>query len=242
MVSSEPEGEPEIRGQALRTLLEAIRQYDERLGKLARRRDPRILDALVQAARVDETTLLDMDRLVAEVEKMHAWLKERYPESLAQLRSFRKDDPEHHAKKLVFRTEVNGSPKETVLDHAFLSSPEYAELLQLRRAFEPLGGAPWTVKVEDGEKIALRVQDILSAVLADASRGLAIQRFKGLGEMNAEQLWETTMNPDSRTLLQVRVEDAVEADEIFSLLMGEAVEPRREFIEKNALDVQNLDI
>ena len=235
------EGE-EIRGPALRSLLEAIRQYEERLNKLARRRDPRILDALVQAARVDETTLLDMDALVAEVEKMHLWLKERSPEVLAQLRSFRKDDPEHHAKKLVFRTEVNGSPKETVLDHAFLASPEYAELVQLRRAFGQLGPAPWTVKLEEGEKTALRVQDILAAVLADASRGLAIQRFKGLGEMNPEQLWETTMNPDSRTLLQVRVEDAVEADEIFSLLMGEAVEPRREFIEKNALDVQNLDI
>jgi DNA gyrase subunit B len=235
------EGE-EIRGPALRTLLEAIRQYQERLAKLARRRDPRILDALVQAARVDETTLLDMDTLVAEVEKMHLWLKERAPEVLAQLRSFRKDDPEHHAKKLVFRTEVNGSPKETVLDHAFLASPEYAELVQLRRSFGQLGPSPWTVRLEEGEKIALRVQDVLAAVLADASRGLAIQRFKGLGEMNPEQLWETTMNPDSRTLLQVRVEDAVEADEIFSLLMGEAVEPRREFIEKNALDVQNLDI
>jgi DNA gyrase subunit B len=235
------EGE-EIRGPALRTLLEAIRQYQERLNKLARRRDPRILDSLVQAARVDETTLLDMDALVVEVEKMHLWLKERSPEVLAQLRSFRKDDPEHHAKKLVFRTEVNGSPKETVLDHAFLASPEYAELVQLRRAFGQLGPSPWTVKLEEGEKIALRVQDVLAAVLADASRGLSIQRFKGLGEMNPEQLWETTMNPDSRTLLQVRVEDAVEADEIFSLLMGEAVEPRREFIEKNALDVQNLDI
>ncbi len=242
VVPSEPDGIPEIRGNDLRGLLEAIRQYEERLGKLARRRDPRILDALVQAARVDEHTLLDMDRLVAEVEKMHTWLKDRYPEVLAQLKSFRKDDPEHQAKKLVFRTEVNGSPKETVLDHAFLSSPEYAELLHLRRSFDMLGPAPWTVKLEEGERMALRVQDVLAAVLADASRGLSIQRFKGLGEMNPEQLWETTMNPDSRTLLQVRVEDAVESDEIFSLLMGEAVEPRREFIEKNALDVQNLDI
>jgi len=242
VVASEQDGEAEIRGNELRSLLEAIRVYEERLGKLARRRDPRILDALVQAARVDETTLLDMDRLNAEVEKVHAWLRERYPEVLVQLKAFRKDDPEHQAKKLVFRTEVNGSPKETVLDHAFLSSPEYGELLDLRRTFDTLGSAPWTVKLEEGERVALRVQDILAAVLADASRGLAIQRFKGLGEMNPEQLWETTMNPDSRTLLQVRVEDAVESDEIFSLLMGEAVEPRREFIEKNALDVQNLDI
>ena len=240
--SDTPPAAPEIRGNELRSLLEAIRQYEERLAKLARRRDPRILDALVQAGRVDETTLLDMDRLNSEVEKVHGWIRERYPEVLAQLKAFRKDDPEHQAKKLVFRTEVNGSPKETVLDHAFLSSPEYAELLNLRRTFETLGPAPWTVRLEEGERVALRVQDILAAVLADASRGLTIQRFKGLGEMNPEQLWETTMNPDSRTLLQVRVEDAVESDEIFSLLMGEAVEPRREFIEKNALDVQNLDI
>ena len=242
VVSSETDGDARIQGTELRRLLEAIGQYEERLKKLARRRDPRILDALVQAARVDETTLLDMDRLNSEVEKVHGWLRERYPEVLAQLKAFRKDDPEHQAKKLVFRTEVNGSPKETVLDHAFLSSPEYGELLELRRTFDTLGPAPWTVTLEEGEKVALRVQDILAAVLADASRGLAIQRFKGLGEMNPEQLWETTMNPDSRTLLQVRVEDAVESDEIFSLLMGEAVEPRREFIEKNALDVQNLDI
>ena len=88
---------------------------------------------------MDETTLLDMDRLNAEVERMHGWLRERYPEVLAQLKVFRKDDPEHQAKKLVFRTEVNGSPKETVLDHAFLSSPEYAELLDLRRTFDALG-------------------------------------------------------------------------------------------------------
>jgi DNA gyrase subunit B len=82
----------------------------------------------------------------------------------------------------------------------------------------------------------------LQKVLAAAKKDLSIQRYKGLGEMNPEQLWETTMNPEKRTLLQVRIDDAVETDDIFSILMGDAVEPRRKFIEDNALDVRNLDI
>jgi len=232
----------ELKGPALRALLDRVAQYQERLAKLSRRRDPRVLDALVQAARVDSSTLLDMDLLAHQVEAMHAWMRERTPDVLAHLKTFRKDDPEHQAKKLVFRTEMNGSPRETVVDHAFLSSPEYAELVSLREAFAQAGPPPYRVRFEESETLVKSVQEVLAAVRADASRGLSIQRFKGLGEMNPEQLWETTMNPDTRTLLQVRVEDKVESDEIFALLMGEAVEPRREFIEKNALDVQNLDI
>jgi len=128
------------------------------------------------------------------------------------------------------------------LDWNLASYVEFQKAVELYKALEDRLAAPFVVG-ENGssERIETR-EELLERVLAAAKKDLVIQRYKGLGEMNPEQLWETTMNPEKRTLLQVKVDDAVETDQIFTVLMGDAVEPRRRFIEDNALDVKNLDV
>jgi DNA gyrase subunit B len=129
-----------------------------------------------------------------------------------------------------------------VADEALLASPEFKELVHLHPGLEPLGQPPYRIEGGDGGAEAGSLRELIERIMAEVKKGITIQRYKGLGEMNPEQLWETTMNPESRTLLQVKIEDAVQADEIFTVLMGEAVEPRRDFIASHAHDVRNLDI
>jgi DNA gyrase subunit B len=129
-----------------------------------------------------------------------------------------------------------------IVDWNFASYVEFQQAVDLYKSLEDDLAAPF-ISGENGnsEEVPTR-EALLEKVLAAAKKDLSIQRYKGLGEMNPEQLWETTMNPDKRTLLEVRIDDAVETDEIFTVLMGDAVEPRRKFIEDNALDVRNLDV
>ena len=148
-------------------------------------------------------------------------------------------DDEHGLSEIQTTTAAGNS---VTIDWNFASFVEFQKALALYTLLEDQLAPPFTVG-ENGTKqeIATR-EELLERVLAAAKKDLTIQRYKGLGEMNPEQLWETTMNPDKRTLLQVQINDAVETDEIFTVLMGDAVEPRRKFIEDNALDVRNLDV
>jgi DNA gyrase subunit B len=124
-----------------------------------------------------------------------------------------------------------------------LRSPDYQALYELHEKIPPLHKGPCLVTDASGKEVSARTLDeLVKAVFEFAKEGASTQRYKGLGEMNPEQLWETTMNPETRTLLKVTMEDAVGADEMFTVLMGDAVEPRREFIEKYALDAVNIDI
>jgi DNA gyrase subunit B len=128
------------------------------------------------------------------------------------------------------------------IDWNFASYVEFQQAVELFKSLEEKLSGPF-LSGQNGatEEVPTR-EALLDKVLTAAKKDLTIQRYKGLGEMNPEQLWETTMNPDKRTLLEVRIDDAVETDSIFTVLMGDAVEPRRKFIEDNALDVRNLDV
>jgi DNA gyrase subunit B len=136
----------------------------------------------------------------------------------------------------------HGIPEVQELSIRFFESPEYAQLADLGQSLVGLIGEGACVTRGSERREVQSFRQAMDWLMDEARKGQSIQRYKGLGEMNPEQLWETTVNPQSRRLMQVRIEDAVAADEIFTTLMGDQVEPRRDFIERNALAVENLDV
>lgn len=149
---------------------------------------------------------------------------------------------EDGALRLEISSERGAQRFHTVLDEHFLLSGRFKSARDLAKRLAAVGELPWRIVLE-GQNVEIRRFHELATTIASSCRGkVVVQRYKGLGEMNPEQLWTTTMDPTSRTLLRVRIDDLVEADQIFSVLMGDSVEPRREFIQTNAVNVTNLDI
>jgi DNA gyrase subunit B len=237
------EGSEPVQGARLKELLEKVLAYRRLLGKIDKRRDARVVDAALAGSTLEQQTLRDPERLEQVRAALETDLKAAVPNETLSVTIA--DDAEHGAQKLVVKLGHNGATRETHLDHVFVTSPDWAELAKLRQDFSAFGRAPFTLAARDGaaaEQQARSPLELVDLVKRAASKGLEIQRYKGLGEMNPEQLWSTTMDPARRTLLEVHADDVAEAETMFTTLMGDAVEPRREFIEKHALDATNLDI
>jgi DNA gyrase subunit B len=230
------EGGPVVEGDALKKLCGQVLRYQSIIDKMDKHRDGRLIDSLLKAANIDVASL--KEGLSEGLEAAEEYLGRFYPTALPLVFES-EEDLEYQSKRWVFTTQFKGSPKESPLDVPFLEGPDFQELRTLASTF---GKGPFTLTSGETTRTVPRIEDAVDAILTGARKGISFQRYKGLGEMNPDQLWETTMNPDNRTLLSVHIDDAVAADAIFTVLMGDQVEPRREFIERNALDVRNLDI
>ena len=138
--------------------------------------------------------------------------------------------------------ESNNGEQISSVNWEFISSPEFKQLIGISKVYRELSKGSYMEKEGGKRRVVKDPQELLNELIENAKKGMTIQRYKGLGEMNPDQLWNTTMDPEKRTLLKVKVEDVVDADDIFNILMGDKVEPRREFIQNNALEVTDLDI
>jgi DNA gyrase subunit B len=235
-------GSSSVSGEGLKALLDKVLQYRRLLGRVDKRRDARVVDAVLDGTKLDAAGLRDETQAKTGQAALQAALAKSSPNESLTVEAVA--DAEHGAQKLVVRLGFNGAIRETTIDHAFMSGADFAELVRLRGEFSTLGRAPYELVPREGADVldAVSPIELVDIVKKTASKGLEIQRYKGLGEMNPEQLWETTMDPARRTLLEVHADDVAEAELMFTTLMGDAVEPRRDFIEKNALDATNLDI
>jgi DNA gyrase subunit B len=229
---------------ALRELLGHASAAKKLLELMALRQiDDRIVRAAIVSGVPSEEDLGDADRLAGEVaERLQAELSRIDPEA-DPLQWRTEPDSEHGANRLIAATRRAGIALYTTFDTPFVRSPDFQRLRALQAEIVEIGGPPYSLTVGEGEpESPAGAVALLDRILDAGRKGISVQRYKGLGEMNPDQLADTTMNPDNRTLLQVRIEDAVEADDVFTTLMGDEVEPRRAFIEENALNVENLDV
>jgi DNA gyrase subunit B len=245
-------GEQNVAGDELERMVRRIIEFRSVMHRLVRRlgvaTDQRIVEAFVKGTTVDRADLDDVDRLEAASEQARAWLKHHHP-SMLSVKTFveaapEADKPEQNGRyRIRVSSRTSGVEKVSLINARMVQG---ADFTLLRRRIDEiqglLGAAPHVLLRGNDRSEVLDFESVLDRIFELGMKGVSLNRFKGLGEMNPEQLWETTMDPAIRTILQVRIEDAVRADEIFSILMGDEVEPRRDFITENALNVRNLDL
>jgi len=232
---------PPITGEALEKLLRDYQLALDQIERLGHRFDANVLTAMVEHAPLEA-------RHWQDAAAMQTWLdgvaKNLASSGLGKPRyrlALRPAQGDQTAAIEVIRDQ-HGLNHTWLLPQTFFSSSEFRPILNISQQLAGLIQPSAVVRRGNGSRGVLRFADVRGWLLDEAKKGRTIQRFKGLGEMNPEQLWETTVNPDTRRMLQVGIEDAIAADQMFSMLMGEAVEPRRDFIEANALKVANLDV
>ncbi len=230
-----------VDNDVLRASCLAYYGYQRLLERLRRRIDIRALDAVVRGGKVAHADLVVVENDAIEA-RIRKHLELHAPETLPMSIDVGDDASRATIHTITVKTLNNGAPVETKVGHGLVDSPEYQELTRLAARMELIGAAPFLIEKGQSTIECASIDQLVKRLDDEARKGHSIQRYKGLGEMNPNQLWETTMNPANRTLLQVKIDDAVEADQVFSDLMGDEVEPRKEFIEKVAQDVVNLDI
>ncbi|MFC1821158.1 DNA topoisomerase (ATP-hydrolyzing) subunit B [Thermodesulfobacteriota bacterium] len=223
----------DVSGNRLANLLGGVIRFYESLDKLSRRGySQRFIEFLASQDKTDKNLFKDREYMEGLFQKLQ--------ENGFQVSEIQWVDEDEYYEFIVTETQNGGQT--SVVNWEFISSPEFRQLMGISKEFRALNRGSY-LESEGGAKEKIDdPRSLLQNLMNRAKKGLTIQRYKGLGEMNPGQLWETTMDPEKRTLLRVRIEDVVEADDIFTVLMGDKVEPRREFIQKHALDVTELDI
>jgi DNA gyrase subunit B len=222
----------EFEGARLAHLVGKMVTVQKLLERIEKRGVPRgLVELLLRGQVKDAEVFTDKARLLEIIR----------PEREAGTEVFLEWDEGHGVFDIRVHPGSNGHPREVEVGDDFVASAEYRALYSAYEEIRELDQPPLTV-MDGGETMVPSRDALVAHILAEGKKGMTISRYKGLGEMNAEELWETTMDPATRTLLQVRLEDDEVAENIFTTLMGDAVEPRRQFIEENALNVRNLDI
>ncbi|MEE8613189.1 MAG: DNA gyrase subunit B, partial [Nitrospirales bacterium] len=230
-----------VGGPSLLPILKKLIAFQGLLARFGKKhREVGILFAFVDEPSLDRELLKNSSALREVTSRAKERLTQAYPKGQVEMETV--EDEEHQSSKVVCRVQTNGMVHSLEITHDLVGSADFRELQKFAPTAIGLGRPAYKMKIGDSQTECTGINELVRALLEAGKKGLSLQRYKGLGEMNPSQLWETTMNPATRSLLQVKLEDLPGVDEIFTILMGDEVEPRRNFIQRHALEVRNLDV